>query len=114
MHGSPMCPSGLGGASVPALDRPAGAALVVSQRLKAELRFEKETAMTAPLVTYAVDGRLGIVTLNRPEKLNAITPELRRLLVDRFHEADGDPTTSVVVLRASGRAFCPDHATRPS
>jgi enoyl-CoA hydratase/carnithine racemase len=32
--------------------------------------------MTAPLVSYAVDGKIGIVTLNRPDKLNAITPEL--------------------------------------
>src|SRR5882724_4395494 len=31
----------------------------------------QEPAMTASLVTYAVDGKLGIVTLNRPDKLNA-------------------------------------------
>ena len=53
--------------------------------------------MTTPLVTYAVDGRVGIVTLNRPDKLNAISPELKRALVDRFHEADADPATGVVV-----------------
>ena len=47
--------------------------------------------MTAELVTYAVDSRVGIVTLNRPDKLNAISAELKRLLVERFHEADGDP-----------------------
>ena len=34
--------------------------------------------MSDPLVTYAADGRVGIVTLNRPEKLNAISPELKR------------------------------------
>ena len=34
--------------------------------------------MTSSLVTYAADDRVGIVTLNRPEKLNAITPELKR------------------------------------
>src|SRR5437016_6851160 len=62
--------------------------------------------MTTPLVTYTVDGRVGIVTLNRPEKLNAITPELKRLLIERFHEADRDPATNVVVLRAEGRSFC--------
>jgi 1,4-dihydroxy-2-naphthoyl-CoA synthase len=62
----------------------------------------REPAITTQLVTYAVDGRVGIISLNRPEKLNAITIELKRLLVERFHEADGDPATSVVVLRAEG------------
>ncbi len=70
--------------------------------------------MTTPLVTYAVEGRLGFVTLNRPEKLNAISPELRRVLIDRFHEADRDPTTSVVVLRAEGRSFCAGYDIGPS
>jgi enoyl-CoA hydratase len=70
--------------------------------------------MTTALVTYTVDGRVGIVTLNRPEKLNAITPELKRLLIERFHEADRDPTTSVVVLRAEGRSFCAGYDIGPS
>jgi enoyl-CoA hydratase/carnithine racemase len=61
--------------------------------------------MTTSIVTYSVDGRVGIVTLNRPEKLNAISPELKKALIDRLHEADRDPTTSVVVLRAEGRSF---------
>ncbi len=70
--------------------------------------------MTAPLVTYAVDGRVGLVTLNRPEKLNAISPELRRLLVERLHEADRDPATSVVILRAEGRSFSAGYDIGPS
>src|ERR1043166_1662432 len=61
--------------------------------------------MTASLVTYAVDGKVGIVTLNRGDKLNAISPELKKRLVERFHEADRDPATSVVILRAEGRSF---------
>ncbi len=70
--------------------------------------------MTTPLVTYTVDGRVGIVTLNRPEKLNAITLELKRLLIERFHDADRDPTTNVVVLRAEGRSFCAGYDIGPS
>jgi enoyl-CoA hydratase/carnithine racemase len=70
--------------------------------------------MTAQLVTYAVDGRVGLVTLNRPDKLNAISPELKRLLVERLREADGDPATSVVVLRAEGRSFCAGYDISPN
>ena len=61
--------------------------------------------MTAPLVIYTVDERVGIVTLNRPDKLNAISLELKKALIERLHEADRDPATSVVVLRAEGRSF---------
>jgi len=66
------------------------------------------------LVTYETDGRVGIVTLNRPDKLNAISLELKKMLVERFHEADRDPTTSVVVLRAEGRSFCAGYDISPN
>jgi enoyl-CoA hydratase len=74
----------------------------------------KEPAMTAQLVTYVVDGKVGIVTLNRPDKLNAITAELKALLIERFHEADRDPATSVVVVRAEGRSFSAGYDIGPS
>src|ERR1041384_4451292 len=61
--------------------------------------------MTPEIVTYAVDGRVGIVTMNRGDKLNAISPELKKRRVERFHDADRDPATSVVILRAEGRSF---------
>ena len=70
--------------------------------------------MTAHLVTYAVDGRVGIVALNRPDKLNAISGDLKRALVERLQEADGDAATSVVVLRAEGRSFCAGYDIGPS
>lgn len=70
--------------------------------------------MTQDLVLYAVDGRIGIVTLNRGDKLNAISPELKRRLVERLHEADHDPATRVVVLRAEGRSFSAGYDIGPS
>ena len=42
---------------------------------------------------------------NRPDKLNAISHELKHALVERLRAADADPGTSVVVLRAEGRSF---------
>jgi enoyl-CoA hydratase len=70
--------------------------------------------MTEDLVTYAAEGRVGIVTLNRPDKLNAISSELRHLLVERFHQADDDAATSVVVLRAEGRSFSAGYDISPN
>ncbi|MGH7334259.1 MAG: enoyl-CoA hydratase/isomerase family protein [Candidatus Rokuibacteriota bacterium] len=70
--------------------------------------------MTTPLVTYAVDGRVGLVSLNRPDKLNAISADLKHALVERLHEADRDQGTSVVVLRAEGRSFCAGYDIAPN
>jgi enoyl-CoA hydratase/carnithine racemase len=62
--------------------------------------------MATPLVLYEVDDKVGIITLNRPDKLNAISHELQHALTETFTCADADPTTSVVLLRAEGRSFC--------
>jgi enoyl-CoA hydratase/carnithine racemase len=59
-----------------------------------------------PGVLYEADRKVGIVTLNRPDKLNALTMELRLELERVLHVADDDPATSVIVLRAQGRSFC--------
>jgi enoyl-CoA hydratase/carnithine racemase len=70
--------------------------------------------MAEDLVTYAVDGRVGLVTTNRPDKLNAISADLKRALVARLTEADRDAATSVVVLRANGRSFSAGYDISPN
>jgi enoyl-CoA hydratase/carnithine racemase len=70
--------------------------------------------MAEDLVLYTVDGRVGVVTLNRPDKLNAISVDLKRALVARLAEADGDAATSVVVLRANGRSFSAGYDIGPN
>src|SRR5262249_22196257 len=50
--------------------------------------------------------KVGFVTLNRPEKLNALSNDVRRELAAALAKADDDPSTSVVVLRGAGRSFC--------
>jgi enoyl-CoA hydratase/carnithine racemase len=57
-------------------------------------------------VLYEADQKVGIVTLNRPDKLNALSMELRLALERVLRAADDDPSTSVIVLRAEGRSFC--------
>src|ERR1700704_3354492 len=62
--------------------------------------------MAQELVLYEADAKVGIVTLNRPDKLNALNADLRRELAATLTKADDDPATSVVVLRGAGRSFC--------
>jgi enoyl-CoA hydratase len=62
--------------------------------------------MADPVVLYDVDEKVGVITLNRPEKLNAISAELQHQLTAAFTRADQDSATSVALLRAEGRSFC--------
>lgn len=51
-------------------------------------------------------GRVRILTLNRPEKLNALNTALTESLLAWLKESDRDEKVSVVVLTGAGRAFC--------
>jgi enoyl-CoA hydratase len=57
-------------------------------------------------VLYETQDKIGIITLNRPGKLNPINEDMQRGLVEAFGRADDDPITTVVILRANGRSFC--------
>jgi enoyl-CoA hydratase len=63
-----------------------------------------ETAM--PRVLYDKDGRIGRITLNRPDVLNAIDDELPQELADAVATANADAGVHVIVLSGAGRAFC--------
>jgi enoyl-CoA hydratase/carnithine racemase len=58
--------------------------------------------------TVSSERRDGVrtVTLNRPERLNAINPELLADLKAALEEANADPDTGCILLRGAGRAFC--------
>jgi len=47
-----------------------------------------------------------VLTLNRPDKLNAADVELQRRLVECWHEVEEDDGAGAVVLTGAGRAFC--------
>jgi len=58
------------------------------------------------LVNYTVKDRVGFVTLNRPEKRNALSFELVSELMAVFTKAESDPAVKVIVLGATGEVFC--------
>lgn len=60
----------------------------------------------APHVTFERRGRVGLITLNRPERLNAWSPDMARLVRDRIEQCNEDPAVGAVVLTGAGRGFC--------
>ncbi|WP_371670721.1 enoyl-CoA hydratase-related protein [Streptomyces sp. NBC_00289] len=58
------------------------------------------------LVQQATDNHVSRITLNRPEALNALTPDLRERLVLLLSQASADPDVRAVVLTGRGRGFC--------
>jgi enoyl-CoA hydratase len=55
----------------------------------------------------AIKDRVCWITLDRPDKLNSLTPEMMHALRQVFTEIDDDPEVCVAVLRGAGdRAFC--------
>jgi crotonobetainyl-CoA hydratase len=63
--------------------------------------------MTGPAVLVERDGHVMLVTLNRPEAMNAVNREIATLLGEALEQGEQDPEVRAVVLTgAGGRAFC--------
>lgn len=62
--------------------------------------------MSASTVLYETEGRIARVTLNRPERLNAINREMPTDLSQAIWKANRDDAVHVIVLAGAGRAFC--------
>lgn len=58
------------------------------------------------MITYEVYDRVARITLNRPEKRNALNPELISMLRAAFSDAEKDDRVKMVLLAAQGEAFC--------
>ena len=54
-------------------------------------------------------GRVGIITLNRPERRNALNAQLVAEMLDALHELDDDSTIGAIIVRGSGGSFCSGH-----
>ena len=55
---------------------------------------------------YRVEDGIATITLNRPEKMNAFTAQMRDDLVAAFDLTDADDAVRVVIVTGAGRAFC--------
>jgi enoyl-CoA hydratase/carnithine racemase len=59
-----------------------------------------------PDLLYERTDSVGRITLNRPDRLNAITPEMLNELTRVLREADVDAKVRVLILTGAGRGFC--------
>lgn len=57
-------------------------------------------------VEYKLEGNIALVTLNRPDKLNAMTDPMYARVKELFSEFQNDDNVRAVVLSGAGRAFC--------
>jgi enoyl-CoA hydratase/carnithine racemase len=62
--------------------------------------------MSFETLLYDVADEIATITLNRPAKLNAYTPQMGYEIVEAMRRADADPSARVVILTGAGRAFC--------
>jgi enoyl-CoA hydratase/carnithine racemase len=62
--------------------------------------------MTSDAVLYEVDDGVAILTLNRPDRLNAWNASMGMAYFDRLDEAVEDPAVGAIVVTGAGRGFC--------
>ncbi|HEY4668918.1 MAG TPA: enoyl-CoA hydratase [Tepidiformaceae bacterium] len=56
-------------------------------------------------ILYSVEDQVALITLNRPESLNAMNPEMLGVIADAGERAASDPDVRCVVVTGAGRAF---------
>ncbi|MDA1324316.1 MAG: enoyl-CoA hydratase-related protein [Proteobacteria bacterium] len=62
--------------------------------------------MSDDVALYEVDGHVAVISMNRPDKRNALSAELKEKLIELFKRAEDDDDVAVVVLRGNGKSFC--------
>jgi len=58
------------------------------------------------ILLYDIRDRVATITLNRPDKKNALNPDLVTALNEAFTAASADPAVKIILLRANGDVFC--------
>jgi enoyl-CoA hydratase/carnithine racemase len=64
-----------------------------------------QSVRSGAMLAYRIDGPVGWATLNRPEKLNAMTRGFWQELRDLLSRVEADPDVRVLVLHGAGRCF---------
>lgn len=72
------------------------------------------TFETLELDRVGTDGRVGRITLNRPEKMNSLSQELLFEFNEALHDFEADDSCRVIIVRGAGRTFSAGYDLAPS
>jgi len=99
----------MSGLSVMRIVRPAMRGLMGSPQLQSQMvvrmMSSQKELQYIKVDTTGTDGRVGLVTLNRPKALNALCAGLMDELITALNEMDNDPKIGAIVVTGSEKAF---------
>ena len=58
------------------------------------------------MIAFKIENKIAYITLNRPEKRNALNNEMVAALISAFENCEFDENIKIVILRAEGKVFC--------
>lgn len=70
--------------------------------------------MSYETIIYSVEEKVATITLNRPDVMNAISPQLEQELHEALDVADVDPDVRVIIITGAGRAFSAGYDQQPA
>jgi enoyl-CoA hydratase len=79
-----------------------------------DVSVEEHTTVSYSYLLYEEIGRVARLTLNRPEKLNALSVALHTELLHAAKQAEADPNMHALIIRGAGRAFCAGYDITPT
>lgn len=65
-----------------------------------------QTSLMTDEILYATADGIATITLNRPDRMNAMLPGMGELYADLLQRADADPEVRVIVVTGAGKGFC--------
>src|SRR5204863_5676885 len=69
-------------------------------------RRRKPPMPTFETITLAVEDGIALLTLNRPDKLNAFNTQMMKDMIAAFDATDADDSVRAVIVTGAGRGFC--------
>jgi methylglutaconyl-CoA hydratase len=58
------------------------------------------------MISYSVNNSIALIKLNRPEKRNALHPDLVKEFKEKLTEAEKDSNVSIIIITGEGKSFC--------